>query len=112
MPLEETNPRQRRTRYINPARGCCTAPTSTTLKYRVGGSSGFFHRIRNKDGGKTSVSENRLRNVAALLHSVLGEFEGYLPENAVKREENSLKVENQEPGFLRPKKPDRGVRVI
>jgi hypothetical protein len=54
---------------------------------------GSFIEYATKMEEKQAYLENRLRNVAALLYSVLGEFEGYLPENALKREENSLKVE-------------------
>ena len=98
MPLEETNPRQKAAPVTSTPQvmGDAVAPHQPPPPSNIGGGEvppGSFIEYATKMEEKQAYLENRLRNVAALLHSVLGEFEGYLPENAVKREENSLKVE-------------------
>ena len=61
VPLEETNPRQKAAPVTSTPQvmGDAVAPHQPPPPSNIGGGevpSGFFHRIRNKDGGKTSVS--------------------------------------------------------
>jgi hypothetical protein len=75
-----------------PATPVATPPPSTAQGVKPGSFIDYATQMEEKQ----RYLEDRLRSVAAMLHSVLGEFEGYLPEN-FKEEEVAHEVTKMEP---------------